>query len=103
SSIVPDNLRKHPVYSLLGRLCRIHQYWFKEDDDAIMIRKIVKDENWPTLKWALEQHGFLKIENRPASGTSGQFLHVRGAQRILRERADNDVIDFFRGLSELIK
>lgn len=103
-SIVPINLRNHPVYSLLGRLCRIHQYWFKEDDDAIVIRRIIKDEHWPVLRRSLEIHGFIKIENRPASGTSAQFLHVRGAQRILKERADDaEVVEFFRTLSELIQ
>lgn len=96
-------LAKHPIYKLLGRACRIRQYWLRAEDD-IYGAKILLDKDWPLLKSVLDEHNFLREEIRQASGRPSAFVHIRQPDRILAEDpSDPEIVNFFRALSDRIK
>ncbi|WP_141218091.1 NACHT domain-containing protein [Bordetella genomosp. 2] len=98
-SIVPQKVREHDIYSLLGRACRIRQYWLRESDD-IYAERILRDPNWPLLSKVLTEHGFLRVEKRDASGRSSIFYHLRQPERLLAEdKMDHEVAHFFHDLA----
>lgn len=102
--VVPEKVRKHSFYTLLGRVCRMHQYWLRDGDDDVYAQRILRDSNWPTLSNILDQNGFLRIEQkRSASGGSSPFYHIKHSQRLLSERAsDKEVVKFFKDLEAAI-
>ncbi|WP_157374661.1 hypothetical protein [Burkholderia ubonensis] len=96
------SLRNHRVYRLLGRLCRLRQYWVRPEDE-IVGTKIFQDPNWPMLASVLREHDFLREEERPASGGRSVFVHVRQRERILAESKDDEaVVRFFDDLASRI-
>lgn len=100
--IIPDVLRKHPIYSLLGRACRLRQYWLRVEDDQYAER-IIRDPYWDKLSALLEKHDFLKKEVRAASGRSPTFYHIKQKDRILAENPDDTVIrEFYQEMASLI-
>lgn len=104
SSVVPDKVKAHPIYALLGRLCRTHQYWLREGTDDVRAEKILKDANWTVLSRILHDNNFLRIENkRAASGGATPFYHIRESQRLLAEScSDSEVKKFFTDLENAI-
>jgi hypothetical protein len=91
-------LKRHPVYRLLGQACRIRQYWLRAEDD-LYGKKILKNDNWPTLSTVLQTHGFLRQEIRQASGRSSTFVHIKHRERILAEdENDSELLAFYREL-----
>ena len=99
NSVVSDKIRVHGIYSLLGRICRIRQYWLRSGDDDIHSERIFRDPNWVVLSKLLTAHGFLRMEKRNASGRSSNFYHIRQPERLLSEsEEDEEVVGFFRDL-----
>jgi len=82
---MPPGLPAHPAYKLLGRVCRQKRYWLRSEGD-IYAARIINDEWWPSLSKVLNMHDCLKIENdRPASGRSSTFYHVKHTDALLGE------------------
>jgi hypothetical protein len=101
--LASETLRKHPVYKLLGRVCRIRQYWLRAEDDLVGA-KVFQDLNWPMLISVLRKNDLLREETRQASGRSSAFVHIRQRERILAEdRADESIARFYRDLASAIK
>lgn len=102
--VVPEKVKTHRIYALLGRACRMHQYWLREGDDDVRAERILKDDNWPVLSRVLDENGFLRIEKqRAASGGSSPFYHIRESRRLLSERSsDTEVVKFFTDLAAAI-
>lgn len=101
--VVPQNVKAHRVYTLLGRACRMRRYWLREGDDDVHAEKVLKDENWPVLSKVLLANDFLRVEKRDASGSSSPFFHIRHAERLLAESpADAQVAKFFSDLGKAI-
>jgi len=104
STVVPAKVKSHRIYALLGRACRMRQYWLREGGDSdVYAEKILKDANWPVLSRVLHENGFLRIEKRDASGGSSPFYHIRQSQRLLSEKSsDTEVVKFFKDLAAAI-
>jgi hypothetical protein len=103
STLVPRALRDHPVYALLGRACRLRQYWLRDNDDDIQAAKIVRNENWAMLSTILDNRGFLRVETRNAAGRKSKFFHLRQPERLLLEDAsDAEVAVVFKDLVSAI-
>lgn len=101
--VVSDKVKRHRVYALLGRACRMRQYWLRDGDDDVHAERILKDPNWAVLSSVLKQNGFLRIEKRDASGRASPFYHIRQSERLLSERSsDVEVVKFFKDLKEAI-
>lgn len=102
NGIVPIALQRHAIYSLLGKACRLRQYWLRLEDDQYA-EKILRDPHWVQLSELLQKHDFLKVEVRPASGRSPTFYHVKHRERILAENGcDADVKAFFQDMATLV-
>ena len=100
--IISAALRKHPIYSLLGRACRLRQYWLRLEDDQ-HAERILRDPHWDKLSALLEKHDFLRKEVRAASGRSPTFYHIKHRDRILAENADDaSVVSFYQELAAII-
>ena len=91
TGLASPSLKEHPIYRLLGRACRVRQYWLRAGDD-IQADKIIRDTHWATLASVLREGGFLREELRQASGSSSTFTHIRQRERILAEAANDDEI-----------
>lgn len=101
--VVPDKVKAHRIYALLGRACRTRQYWLRAGDDDVHAERILNDTYWPVLSRVLEENGFLRIERRDASGGSSPFYHIRQSQQLLSERSsDTEVVKFFKDLAAAI-
>ncbi len=95
-------LKAHPLYRLLGRACRVRQYWLRAGDD-IQADKILRDQHWATLASVLRESGYLREEQRQASGSSSTFTHIRQRERILVEdQNDKEVAALFARLEKVI-
>lgn len=100
ASIASEKVRAHPVYALLGRVCRTRLYWLREGDDEV---RVLINEHWPKLRGVLMQCGFLRIDKRQASGQSANFIHVKQPERILAEDpSDADVVRLFSELDKVV-
>jgi hypothetical protein len=98
--LAPISLSSHGVYKLLGRACRIRQYWLRAADD-IYGERILNDKDWPLLRVVLLKHGLLREEIRGASGRSSDFYHIRQKERILAEnKEDEEMRDFYTDLAK---
>lgn len=103
NAVVPEKVRSHDIYGLLGRVCRLRQYWLREGDDDIRSERILKNEYWPTLSRVLKENGFLRVEKRNASGSAAPFYHVKQPERLLLESAsDAEVVKFFKDLADAV-
>lgn len=96
-------LLDHPMYRLLGRACRVRNYWLRPGDD-VQANRILADRQWPPLVAVLRECGMLREEQRQASGSSSTFTHIRQRERILAEdRNDQEIADLFAKLEAEIK
>jgi len=101
--VVPVKVKEHRIYALLGRVCRMNQYWLRQGDDDVYAERILGDDNWPVLSSVLNQNGFLRIEKRAASGSSSPFYHIKYSHRLLSEKpSDTEVVKFFADLAAAI-
>jgi hypothetical protein len=101
--VVSDKVKRHRVYALLGRACRMRQYWLRDGDGDVHAERILKDPSWAVLSSVLKQNGFLRIEKRNASGGASPFFHIRQSERLLSERSsDVEVVKFFKDLEAAI-
>lgn len=100
---LPVKLVNHPVYKLLGRACRLRQYWLRSNGDLHAAR-ILNDEWWPTLSSVLAKHGFLREEvEKPASGKQSTFFHVKKPDTLLSEDLSIDFLkEFYSDLFDAI-
>ncbi|WP_186025098.1 hypothetical protein, partial [Burkholderia gladioli] len=103
NAVVSNKVRQHDIYVLLGRACRVRQYWLRAGDDDIQSERILRDPNWPTLSKVLLSHNFLRAEKRDASGRRSDFYHLRQPERLLAEsEKDHEVVLFFADLEKHI-
>lgn len=102
TGLASPDLKAHPIYRLLGRACRVRQYWLRAGDD-IQADKILRDQHWHTLASVLRESGYLREEQRQASGSSSTFTHIRQRERILVEdRNDIEIAALFARLERAI-
>lgn len=96
--IIPESLKDHEALNLLYKACRLRQYWLRRGDD-IRATRILEDRNWNFLQELLKKHQLIRIEQRPASGTDAQFIHIRYAREILSSSTEiGQVSEFLRDL-----
>jgi len=101
--VVPGKVKTHRIYTLLGKACRMRQYWLRAGDDDIHAERILNDAYWPALREVLDVNGFLRVERRQASGSSSPFYHIKQSERLLSERSsDTEVVKFFQDLAAVI-
>ena len=102
TGLASAKLRAHPIYRLLGSACRVRQYWLRAGDD-IKADKILRDQHWGTLASILRESGFLREEQRQASGSSSTFTHIRQRERILlEEKNDTELVALFSRLEAVV-
>ncbi len=101
NTIVPDKVKTHGIYSLLGRACRMRQYWLRDGADDVLAERILRDVHWPLLSRVLDENGFLRTtQKRQASGSATPFYHIKESQRLLAEsHSDSEVAKFFTDLA----
>ncbi|WP_157510335.1 hypothetical protein [Lysobacter sp. Root559] len=101
---VPVRLRGHSAFKLLGRACRLRQYWLRSEGDQHAAR-VINDKWWGTVAGVLAKHGFLREEvDKQASGKSSIFYHVRQADRLLgASKDDPDLVLFYKELLNAIE
>lgn len=93
-------LAEHEIYSLLGKACRIRQYWLRLGDE-LQADKILRDAYWEDLSTHLRECNLLREEIRQASGAKSTFTHIRLRDSILLEDgSDPDVVKLFEKLNE---
>lgn len=99
-SVVPAALKKHPVYRLLGKACRLRQYWLRAENDQ-PAAKVLGDQNWPSLHSVLRQYDLVREETaKQASGKASAFVHIKHKEWLLSENSDDpQLADFFRTLA----
>lgn len=94
-------LKAQPMYSLLKRVCRMRQYWLREDGDDPQASRILHDSNWPKLSKLLLQHDYLRVETRQASGRASEFFHIKHREQILSEFSnDKNLKKLFDSMSK---
>lgn len=100
---VPVRLKEHSAFKLLGRACRLRQYWLRSEGDQHAAR-VINDKWWETVAAVLGKHGFLREEvDKQASGKSSTFYHVRQAERLLAASKDDpEVILFYKDLLKAV-
>lgn len=92
-------LAPHPVYKLLGKACRLRQYWLRSEGDHHAAR-ILNDQWWPILEDILRKHDFLReAVDRQASGRPSTFYHLKQSDRLLsQDQNDVALIRFYEDL-----
>ena len=93
-SMVPDELRRHPIFELLGRACRSRSFWIPEGSTNYF-EKFTRDPLWPDLLALLQAHNLVKEETIAAAGINSRFFHIKRPIRILTEDMDDDDVNSF--------
>lgn len=92
-------LSDNSLYRLLGKACRLRQYWLRDEDD-VYAERILRDESWPSLLRILKKHDFVRIEDRPAAGRIPSFVHIKEKQRLISENlSDEGLRQFYEDLA----
>ncbi len=81
----PANVHDSDIFRLLDRACRARQYWLRTDHD-VQSSKILNDRAWGILSSILGQHGFLRREERQASGQRSTFFHIKQREDLLAKK-----------------
>jgi hypothetical protein len=89
AGLVSASLRELPIYILLRRAARLHQYWLRSDSDDNQTCKIVNDPNWSILSDILRDHDYLRVETRQAAGKASRFYHIKHRESILIESPED--------------
>ncbi|MCQ4347186.1 hypothetical protein NGA35_07045 [Pseudomonas stutzeri] len=85
----------HEIFSLLDRAVRYRGYWFRDDTDDVLGRKIISDDLWPTLSELLLKHDFLRKEERAASGRPSLFYHIKRPQALQKINTCEETADLY--------
>ena len=93
-SVVPNELRRHPILTLLGRACRSRSFWIP-DGSTNIFENITRDPSWPDLLELMREHNLLKVSTIAASGTNNRFFHIEQPIRILSEDMNDDNVKSF--------
>jgi hypothetical protein len=102
TGLASPKLVSHGVYKLLGRACRVRQYWLRLGDDA-QADKILRDPWWSELSRLLRNADLLREEARQASGAKSIFYHIRRREQVLVENSnDSDVVRLYNSLNDLV-
>lgn len=101
SSEAPKKL-DHSIFKLLDRAIRYRGYWFREDGDDVLAKKITDDAQWPVLSDLLLKHDFLRKEERVASGRPSYFYHVKRAQLLQKISSEQDTAQLFNDIERYI-
>lgn len=86
----PSKTLDHPIFKLLDRAIRYRGYWFREDGDDVLAKKITDDALWPALSDLLLKHDFLRKEERVASGRPSYFFHIKRPQLLQKISSEPD-------------
>lgn len=92
----------HPIFKLLDRAIRYRGYWFREDGDDVLAKKITDDELWPILSEFLLKHDFLRKEERVASGRPSYFYHVKRPQLLQKISIEPDTTQLYHDIETYI-
>ncbi|SEI53953.1 hypothetical protein SAMN04244572_00761 [Azotobacter beijerinckii] len=85
----------HSLFSLLDRAVRYRGYWFRDDTDDVLGRKIISDDSWPMLSELLLKHDFLRKEERAASGRPSLFYHIKRPQVLQKISTREEAADLY--------
>ena len=100
-------MREHPMTKLLGKACRVRDYWIRIADDIPPGFGFIKHELWPELLDLLEVHHLIKHGQPAAAGPASDFIHVINRESILAglwaEPDDGNIRNFLRALSDRIQ
>lgn len=95
-------LTAHPIFKLLGSVCRVRQYWLRLGDD-VQADKLLRNRFWDALASELRKCNLLREEIRQAAGAKSTFIHIKRRESILAEdKSDPDVVKLFEGLNALV-
>jgi hypothetical protein len=98
-----NRVREHELYRLLERVCRVRQYWIRDDSDD-RAAKLLRDEAWPELIELLRKHDLVREERRGAAGKPSTFYHVKKTGEILaRDEGDEQVKSFLEDIDRRIR
>ena len=94
-SLIPKELRDHPLRKLLGRACRSRSFWIPEGSTNYF-EKFTRDPSWPDVLELLKEHSLVRVEEIAAAGTNSRFFHIKQPMRILSEDVrDENVKSFY--------
>ena len=94
--------RDHPIYDLIGRVCRARTYWVREGEDGNSSR-ITGHPHWSDLQIILSKNQLLSIRHAfAASERSSSFFHVKRKLEILSEEADEQIMQFYDDVDEYV-
>ena len=85
------NERREQMLRVLGRACRSPTFWIPETGGTT-VSKFVNDPAWPRALAVLEDHGFVRREQRGVSGRQSGFVHIKQRRRILANDPSDDQV-----------
>lgn len=97
--LISPQVRSHDLFRLIGRACRMQQYWLRSHGDRHAAR-ILEHPLWADANQLLEENGFLRTrEDFQASGPSSTFYHIKRSHELIAEKlTDPDVKKFYAAL-----
>jgi len=98
----PPKTLDHSIFKLLDRAIRYRGYWFREDGDDVLAKKITDDALWPVLSELLLKHDFLRKEERVASGRPSYFYHVKRPQLLQKISNEPDTAQLYNDIEAYI-
>lgn len=105
--IFTAEMREHPMAKLLGKACRVRDYWIRIADDIPPGFGFIKHQLWPELLNLLEVHDLVKHGQPAAAGPASDFIHVVNREGILAgfwaKSDDENIENFIRALAVRIR
>lgn len=105
--IFTAEMREHTLAKLLGKVCRVRDYWIRIADDVPPGFGFIKHELWHDLHDLLEVHHLIKHGQPATAGPANDFIHVVNREGILAglwaEPDDGNIRTFLRALADRIQ
>ena len=86
------NERHGRMLRVLGRACRNPAFWIPESS-ATKVDKFVEDPEWPRVLEVLNDHDFVRSEQKGVSGRQTRFVHIKQRLRILANDPDDGEVE----------